>query len=157
MITRIVLPQDILDDDAQAIVIPVNCVGVMGAGLALQAKERYEHLFTNYKSYCGIGMMSPGGIFGMQAKDLATGKRKIIICLATKNHWRDPSRIEWIHAGLNNLKKYLDKFRIMSLATPLLGSGLGRLDKKEVEEIICNRFSNSCIDVRIYCEPPRTK
>ena len=157
MITRIVLPQDILDDDAQAVVIPVNCVGVMGAGLAKQAKERYEHVFSNFRSYCGIGMLSPGGVFGVQTKDLVTGKKRMVICLATKNHWREPSRIEWIIAGVNNLNKYLEKLKIASVAVPLLGAGLGHLDKKEVEEIICNRFSNSHIDVRIYCEPPRTK
>lgn len=157
MITRIVLPQDILDDDAQAVVIPVNCVGVMGAGLAKQAKERYEHVFANFRSYCGIGMLSPGGVFGVQTKDLVTGKKRMVICLATKNHWRDPSQIEWIIAGVNNLNKYLEKLKITSVAVPLLGAGLGRLDKKEVEEVICNKFSNSHIDVRIYCESPRTK
>ena len=157
MITRIVLPQDIFDDDAQAIVIPVNCVGVMGAGLAKQAKERYEHLFSNYKTYCGIGMMSPGGILGVQTKDLVTGKKRMIICLATKNHWRDPSQMEWIQAGVTNLKRYLDKLKLTSVATPLIGSGLGHLDKKTVEEAICNKFSNSLIDMRIYCEGPKTK
>lgn len=157
MITRVVLPQDILDDDAQAVVIPVNCVGVMGAGLALQAKERYEHLFSNYRSYCGIGMMSPGGVLGLSTKDLVTGKRKMVICLATKNHWKDYSQPEWVVAGVNNLSNYLSKLKITSVAIPLLGAGLGRMDRKTAEEIICNKFSNSHVDVRIYCEPPRTK
>jgi O-acetyl-ADP-ribose deacetylase (regulator of RNase III) len=102
-------------------------------------------------------MLSPGGVFGVQTKDRVTGKKRMVICLATKNHWRDPSQIEWIVAGVNNLNKYLEKLKITSVAVPLLGAGLGHLDKKEVEEVICKKFSNSHIDVRIYCESPRTK
>ncbi len=157
MIERIVLPRDILEDDAQAIVIPVNCVGVMGKGLALQAKERYAELFINYKAYCDMHMLAPGGVFGMQTKDLVTGKKKLVICLATKDHWHNPSQLDWIREGVNNLLIHLKKLKVSSVATPLIGTGLGQLDRKSVEHIICEKFSGSDIEVRIYFEPPRNK
>jgi len=126
---------DILLSEADAIVNPVNCVGVMGRGLALQFRDAYPANFLAYESACVRKIVQPGHLFVFE-----TGREKprYIINFPTKQHWRDPSYIEDIAAGLADLVQVIGDKGIRSIAVPPLGCGLGGLDWKEVSPLIEN-------------------
>lgn len=121
---------DILKSEAEALVNTVNCVGVMGRGLALQFKQAFPANFQAYAAACQRGEVAPGRMFVLDA-DRHTLPR-FIINFPTKRHWRDKSRIEDIEAGLAALVAELRSRNIRSIAIPPLGSGLGGLDWADV-------------------------
>jgi O-acetyl-ADP-ribose deacetylase (regulator of RNase III) len=116
---------DILTAPADALVNTVNCVGVMGRGIALQFKKAYPKNFKLYEAACARGEVNPGKMFVSE-----TGKfsPKWIINFPTKRHWRGKSRIEDIESGLVALISEIRDREIRSIAVPPLGSGLGGLD-----------------------------
>lgn len=135
---------NLLADDAQALVNPVNCVGVMGAGLALQFKEAFPGMFHIYRAACWQGQVRPGRVF-----PVATGDRWVLN-FPTKRHWRGPSRLEDIETGLYHLVGVMDYLGIKSVALPALGCGLGGLDWDEVRPLIHERLGGLPVDVRLY-------
>jgi O-acetyl-ADP-ribose deacetylase (regulator of RNase III) len=120
---------DILKTDAEAIVNTVNCVGIMGRGIALQFKNAYPANFKAYKAACDAELVQPGRMFVFE-----TGKftPRYIINFPTKRHWKGKSRIEDIDAGLAALAQEIGLRGIKSIAVPPLGAGLGGLDWYEV-------------------------
>lgn len=122
---------NIFDNDYQAIVNPVNTVGVMGKGLALAFKQHYPVNFKLYKKACDNKELQVGKIFTTFEKD------RHIINFPTKQHWRAKSQIVWIIDGLQDLRTFLQDKKITSVAIPALGAGLGGLDwelvKAEIE------------------------
>jgi O-acetyl-ADP-ribose deacetylase (regulator of RNase III) len=125
---------DILSDDAEALVNTVNCVGVMGRGIALQFKKAFPDNYKAYLEACNKGVVQPGRMFVYETGKLTPPK--FIINFPTKRHWRGRSRIEDIQAGLVDLKALLSTERIRSIAIPPLGIGLGGLEWNEVKELI---------------------
>lgn len=125
---------DILQTEAEALVNTVNCVGVMGRGIALQFKKAFPKNFTDYKSACDDGEVVPGRMFVHQrhALDLP----RFIINFPTKRHWRGKSRIEDIKSGLEDLYNVIRENNIQSIAIPPLGSGLGGLNWMDVRPLI---------------------
>lgn len=121
---------DILAEDAEALVNTVNCVGIMGRGIALQFKEAFPENFKAYEAACGRNEVQPGQMFVFETGFLANPK--YIINFPTKRHWRGKSRIEDIEAGLQALVGEIRRRGIRSIAVPPLGSGLGRLDWRQV-------------------------
>jgi len=117
---------DILQADAEALVNTVNCVGIMGRGIALQFKEKFPANFKAYAAACARKEVQPGRMFVFETGFL--GNPKYIINFPTKRHWRGDSRIEDIEAGLEALVGEIRKRGIRSIAVPPLGSGLGGLD-----------------------------
>ena len=121
---------DILQAPAEAIVNTVNCVGVMGRGIALQFKNAYPDNFKAYEKACKAGEVQPGR---MLVYPLPTGRNpKYIINFPTKRHWRGNSRMEDIDAGLAALRGTIEQHGIASIAIPPLGCGLGGLNWAEV-------------------------
>ena len=121
---------DILSEEAEALVNTVNCVGVMGRGIALQFKRAFPENFKAYEALCKRNEIQPGCVFVFE-----TGKMfppRYIINFPTKRHWRGKSRIEDIDSGLVSLKKEIQSRGIRSIAIPPLGSGLGGLNWAEV-------------------------
>lgn len=120
---------DILRADADAIVNTVNCVGIMGRGIALQFKNAYPANFKAYKAACDAEQVQPGRMFVFE-----TGKFKprFIINFPTKRHWKGKSRIEDIEAGLIALCDEIKSRGIKSVAIPPLGAGLGGLEWDDV-------------------------
>lgn len=121
---------DILQEDsAEALVNTVNCVGVMGRGIALQFKKAFPENFRAYKAACDQKRVRPGKMFVFERNQLANPK--YIINFPTKRHWRGKSKIEDIESGLEALVNEVQVRGIKSLAIPPLGSGLGGLDWSE--------------------------
>jgi O-acetyl-ADP-ribose deacetylase (regulator of RNase III) len=117
---------DILQADAEALVNTVNCVGIMGRGIALQFRNAYPANFRAYESACARGEVQPGRMFVFETGQLTNPR--FIVNFPTKRHWRGKSRIEDIETGLGALADEIRKRRIQSVAVPPLGSGLGGLD-----------------------------
>lgn len=152
---------DIFESHCFAAVNPVNCVGVMGAGLAKQFKERYPNMFEAYKKYCSSGKMKLGrNYIWMNPNGLRSDRRCIdygefvdIICMPTKYHWKDNSQIEWIKAGLLDLYNYVkvNYGHGCSIAIPKIGCGLGGLNwENDVKPLIEKIFENLNITIKVY-------
>ena len=116
---------NLLVEDCEALVNSVNCVGVMGRGVALQFKETFPKNYKAYVAACNRGNVQPGRMFVFETQ-LLTNPR-YIINFPTKRHWRGKSRIEDIEAGLEALIAEIRTRDIKSIALPPLGSGLGGL------------------------------
>ena len=116
---------DILAEDAEALVNTVNCVGVMGRGIALQFKKAFPDNFKAYAAACQRGAVRPGQMFVFETGTLTNPR--YIINFPTKRHWRGNSRLEDIKAGLADLTRQIRERGIRSIAVPPLGSGLGGL------------------------------
>ena len=121
---------DLLAADVEALVNTVNCVGIMGRGVALQFKERFPANFKAYEAACRRKEVQPGRMFVYETGTLTNPK--FIINFPTKRHWRGKSRMEDIDSGLLALSHEIRDRGIKSIAIPPLGSGLGGLDWPEV-------------------------
>lgn len=121
---------NILQEDAEALVNTVNCVGVMGRGIALQFKKSFPENYDSYAKACESDAVKPGKMF-VYATGWLTNPR-FIINFPTKRHWKGKSRMEDIDAGLADLVKVIQEHNIRSIAIPPLGSGLGGLDWQQV-------------------------
>ena len=117
---------DILAENAEALVNSVNCVGVMGRGIALQFKHAFPENFKAYAEACKHGEVRPGHMFVFETGHLSNPR--YIINFPTKRHWRSKSRIEDIDAGLESLARVIRERDVNSIAVPPLGSGLGGLE-----------------------------
>jgi len=136
-------------DDVDAIVNAVNCVGVMGMGIALQFKKKWPANFAEYAAACKAGAVRPGRMFihdsGGQIKP------HYIINFPTKDHWRDASRIEYIRDGLVDLVAQVRRLGVRSLAIPRLGCGNGGLPWSDVRPVIETAFAaHADVDVRVF-------
>lgn len=140
---------DILKDDSEAIVNTVNCVGVMGRGIALQFKNAWPENFKAYEQACLREEVQPGRMFVYDTGQLTSPR--YIINFPTKRHWRGKSRIQDIDSGLEALTTELRSRGIRSVAIPPLGSGLGGLDWTQVRPKIEAALSAlNEVRVRIY-------
>lgn len=143
---------DILKEDAEALVNTVNCVGVMGRGIALQFKKAFPENFKAYASACKNDEVQPGRMFVFETGQLTNPR--YIINFPTKRHWRGKSRIEDIETGLKALVTTIRQYDIHSIAIPPLGSGLGGLDWSEVKTRIETALQ-PLTDVHIIIYEPR--
>jgi O-acetyl-ADP-ribose deacetylase (regulator of RNase III) len=121
---------DILAVDAEALVNTVNCVGIMGRGIALQFKNAFPDNFKAYEAACAREEVQPGKMFVFETLTLTNPK--FIINFPTKRHWRGKSRMEDIDSGLKALVEEIRTRGIRSIAIPPLGSGLGGLNWEDV-------------------------
>ena len=139
---------DILKDDADALVNTVNCVGVMGRGIALQFKKAFPDNFRAYKAACDRGEVVPGQMFVTERT--ALDRPRLIVNFPTKRHWRGRSRMEDVEAGLEDLVRVIGERGITSIAVPPLGAGLGGLPWPEVRARIDAALGPLGIDVTVY-------
>lgn len=134
---------DILGEPAEALVNTVNCVGIMGRGVALQFKRAFPDNFKAYAARCKRKQMRPGQVFVFERA--AVVPPRYIINFPTKRHWRGKSRIEDIESGLGSLVQEIRTRGIRSIAIPPLGSGLGGLHWPNVRarmEAVLNRLDD---------------
>ena len=125
---------NILTEDAEALVNSVNCMGVMGRGIALQFKKAFPENYERYVAACKRGEVQPGRMFVFETGQLTNPR--LIINFPTKRHWRGKSRMLDIEAGLVALAEVVRSRNLQSIAIPPLGSGLGGLKWSEVRPLI---------------------
>lgn len=121
---------DIFNSTAEALVNPVNCEGVSGAGLALAFKNVYPENQKEYEEACMCGYIVPGVLYVVDVNS------KYIVNFPTKLEWRYNSKMEYIHSGLEKLVKFIKARGIRSIAIPALGCGKGNLNWDEVKAAI---------------------
>ena len=131
---------DILAEDVEALVNTVNCVGIMGRGVALQFKKAYPQNFKAYADACAREKVRLGQVFVHELNQSVNPR--YIINFPTKDHWRDRSRLEDIETGLKSLVEEIRKRDIRSIAIPPLGSGLGGLEWEKVRVCIEKALSD---------------
>ncbi len=140
---------NIFSSNADVLVNTVNCVGVMGANLALQFKNLYPKMYEDYKKACNRNLVYPGKIWWYFTGDIW------IANFPTKNHWRNPSKLEWIEQGLDDLLVGIEERPLVkSIAIPALGCNLGGLSYSLVKPLIISKLQSlNNIDVILY--PPK--
>jgi len=140
---------NLLDAKVEALVNTVNTFGVMGKGIALMFKERFEENFKAYARACKTGEVQVGHMFVTPGVELS-GPRWIIN-FPTKENWRQPTKIEWVQDGLVDLKNVIRDRKIRSIALPPLGCGNGGLDWADVRPIIERTLGDlEGVDIVVY-------
>jgi len=143
---------DILKASAEALVNTVNCVGIMGRGIALQFRKAFPECFKQYKALCDRKGLHPGTL---QVCDLNRFENpRLVINFPTKRHWKGKSKLEDIEAGLKALVELVRARHIHSIAVPPLGCGLGGLDWEEVRPRIEQAFADLA-EVRVLVFEPK--
>ncbi|QVN18940.1 type II toxin-antitoxin system antitoxin DNA ADP-ribosyl glycohydrolase DarG [Burkholderia pyrrocinia] len=142
---------NILHADVEAVVNTVNCVGIMGRGIALQFKNAYPENFAAYARACKAEEVRPGRMFVYDMGSLTNPR--YIINFPTKRHWKGKSRIEDIESGLEDLERVIRAKGIRSIAIPPLGAGLGGLEWDDVKPRIEHAMA-SLDDVNVLVYEP---
>ena len=141
--------KNIFDSDKDMIVCPVNCLGVMGKGLALQFKKAFPDMFEHYRQICKQDLLAIGKLLIWNGE----GVTKDVLCFPTKHYWWRPSKMEYIEQGLEKFVNTYKSKNIKSIAFPLLGAGCGQLDNEEVLKIM-KKWLSKCEDCNIeICIP----
>jgi len=136
---------DLLDSPAQTLVNPVNTVGVMGKGLALEFKKRFPEMFARYRAHCESGELTVGKLW------LYKSPAKWILNFPTKAHWRDPSKPKYIEAGLRKFVATYAAHGIASVSFPQLGCANGGLSwERTVRPMMEHYLGRLEITVRVH-------
>jgi O-acetyl-ADP-ribose deacetylase (regulator of RNase III)/uncharacterized protein YwgA len=136
---------DIFKSNAQTLVNTVNCVGVMGKGLALEFKKRFPNMFKDYLLRCRQGKVKLGEPYLYKSQEPPW-----ILLFPTKQDWRSVSKLSDIEAGLRYLLSHYKKWGINSIAVPPLGCGLGELEWKVVGRTLYRYLDKLEIPVELY-------
>ncbi len=142
---------DILQANVEALVNPVNTVGVMGKGLALQFKETFPEMFREYRRACNRGDVIVGRMYVYNRGSAL--EPRYIINFPTKQHWMQRSRMEYIRNGLDALAREVEFLGVRSIAIPPLGCGNGGLYWKHVQPMI-EEAMGKVPDVRVLLYAP---
>jgi O-acetyl-ADP-ribose deacetylase (regulator of RNase III) len=134
----------LLESSAQTLVNTVNCVGVMGKGLAHAFKVREPKMFAAYKRICEQHLLEPGKLW------LWRGSPSWVLNFPTKLHWRQPSKLEWIEAGLDKFVSAYESQGITEISFPKLGCGNGNLEWDEVRPVMERYLGKLPIKVYIH-------
>ena len=136
---------NIFESKAKTLVNTINCVGIMGKGIALEFKVRYPQMFENYLELCKQGKVKPGIPYFYN--DLYGNS---ILNFPTKDHWRSPSKLSYIVDGLNWFRSHYKEYNIESIAFPPLGCGNGGLKWDLVGPIMYTMLKDLPLNIEIY-------
>lgn len=136
---------DLLGSNMQTLVNTVNTVGVMGKGIALLFKQQYPQMFADYKVRCQNKEVKVGEPYLFKETD-----ERWVLNFPTKQHWRHPSKLEYIEDGLRYLAEHVQEWGITSLAVPPLGCGNGQLNWDAVRPIIEKYLYSLSMPIEIY-------
>ena len=139
-----VIRGNIFTTKCQVLVNTINCVGVMGAGLALEFRLRYPEMHEKYVSLCSTGKIDIGVLWLYKAQD------RWILNFPTKKHWRHPSKISYLEAGLEKFVASYKERGIASIAFPLLGADKGKLPPEQSLDVMKRCLEGVDIPVEIY-------
>jgi O-acetyl-ADP-ribose deacetylase (regulator of RNase III) len=142
---------NIFTTQCQTIVNTVNCVGVMGAGIALECKYRYPKMFEQYVKLCNEGKLDIG-LLWIFKESLG----RWVLNFPTKKHWKDYSREEFLHAGLEKFESTYKSRGIESIAFPILGAQNGGISGEKSLSIMLGYLDRCDIPIEIYQHDPHT-
>lgn len=140
-----VLVGDLFESQAQALVNTVNCVGVMGKGIALEFKKRFPEMYKDYVARCKAGMVRLGQPYLFRGLEPPW-----ILNFPTKDHWRSVARLTDIVDGLEYLEQHYQAWGITSLAVPPLGCGYGGLQWRAVGPTLYRHLNRFDIPIKLY-------
>jgi O-acetyl-ADP-ribose deacetylase (regulator of RNase III) len=140
---------NLFEAPVQTLVNTVNTVGVMGKGIALTFKEIFPEMFREYRALCEQGQLRVGSLH------LWRGPGRYVLNFPTKEHWRNPSKVEYLEAGLKAFVKMYESAGIYSIAFPPLGCGNGELDFGVVRPLMEHYLAPLPITVLLYAPLPR--
>jgi O-acetyl-ADP-ribose deacetylase (regulator of RNase III) len=140
-----VLVGNLFESKAQTIVNAVNCVGIMGKGIALEFKKRFPHMFKDYTTRCERKEVRLGQPYLFKAKQLPH-----VLNFPTKDHWRSASKLTDLEMGLQCLLDHYKEWGISSIAVLALGCGEGGLEWRIVCPTLYRYLSKMDIPVEIY-------
>lgn len=146
-----IIKGNIFTTDCQVVVNTVNCVGVMGAGIALECRLRYPEMYEKYIQFCDNKKINIGNLWIYKSTD------KWILNFPTKKHWKYPSKKEYLRAGL---EKFIDTYKsrgIDSIAFPLLGADKGGIPQEESLELMTSYLDQANLEIEIYRYDPKAK
>ena len=143
-----VISGNIFTSTCQTIVNTVNCVGVMGAGIALECRLRYPAMYQQYSSLCNENKIDIGTLWIYKSKD------RWILNFPTKKHWKYPTKEEFLHSGLRKFMGTYEAKGIESIAFPVLGAQNGGLEATRSIEIMESYLRDCAIRVEIYQYDP---
>jgi hypothetical protein len=164
-----IINKSVFDGSVDAICNTINVVGAMGAGIALEFKQRYPEMFSDYKAKCKQKMIKPGDCYLYKDEE----RNIYILGLAVKDDWRHWSTLEWIESSLKSLKLVILENDIKSVNLPLPGGMNGRrgpygkvpnmtsppADKEEIKTLVRNELEKFAIKFNIeinLCIPDKT-
>ena len=136
---------DLFETDKDVLVNTINCVGVMGKGIALAFKKKYPKMFQDYKEACERKEIKPGTLYPYYEND-----KVVILNFPTKNHWRAKTKLEYVTSGLDWFVDNYENLKIKSIAFPALGCGNGGLSWDVVAPIMYDKLKDLPIDIDIY-------
>jgi O-acetyl-ADP-ribose deacetylase (regulator of RNase III) len=140
---------DMFSSSASAWINTINCKGVMGGGIALEFKKRFPLMFLDYKNKCNVNLLKPGRVY-TYINDTVDKGPLIILNVATKDDFRDPSKLEWVEDAIVSLTTTVQYYSIGSVALPALGCGLGGLNFKDVEALYRKYLTDSECNFEVY-------
>lgn len=148
---------DMFETPADAIVNTVNCVGIMGKGVASEFKSRWIYNFKQYKKACDNKTIVTGKMFVVENENYKpmlgeTDDYQYLINFPTKKHWRSKSKTDYINDGLDDLVQKIQEYNIKSIVIPPLGCGNGQLDWMDIKPLIKQKLSalDNSVDVILY-------
>ena len=139
---------NIFTSSSKTLVNTVNCVGVMGAGIALEFRLRHPKMFRKYQELCEQGEIKIGSLWLYQTDDTS------ILNFPTKQHWKYPSKEDFLHQGLAEFVKKYKELELDSVAFPLLGAQKGGIDANKSLEIMSSYLNKVDIEIEIYQYDP---
>jgi O-acetyl-ADP-ribose deacetylase (regulator of RNase III) len=147
---------NIFHSEMQTIAITVNCVGVMGKGIALEMKNKSPEAYQKYRDLCSAGKMNMGESI-VYDEDLESLNGKKLLFFPTKSHWKTPSKLFEIKSGLKYFAENHGTMGIESIAFPALGCGNGGLNWNDVKPAMYEYLEDLDIEIEIYEPVEQTK
>jgi len=143
-----IITGNIFTTNCDVIVNTVNCVGVMGAGIALECRLRYPDMYVKYKSLCKRNLIEVGKLW------LYKSDEKWILNFPTKRDWKFPSKAEFIHKGLQKFIEVYEQKDIQSIAFPMLGADKGGIKVETTLSLLQEYLDPLPIDIELYQYDP---
>jgi hypothetical protein len=123
----------------------------MGAGIALECRLRYPAMYQQYAGLCEEKKIDIGTLWIYKASD------RWILNFPTKQHWKYPTKEEYLHAGLRKFMETYEARGVESIAFPVLGAQNGGLEAARSVEIMESYLRDCPIRVEIYQYDPMAK
>jgi len=138
---------DLFESKASCLICTVNLVGVMGAGVAKEFRDRHPDLYYRYKQLCRKHLLTIHTLMVYQPSNA----RYRVVMVPTKRHWKDSSRLDDVEESIRALAAWCNEHNVIDIAMPPLGCGNGGLDfESQVKPLIYRCFSGSNTQVEVY-------